>query len=404
MKIRVKVYGFLIVVVLLAVTGHLVYQWKSGAAQANSKPVEQEKKPGQENAVPVELADAISGSISSYLVSTANLRALRDVDIASQTEGIVKSVEVEEGDYVPAGRLLCRLDDTQLKIRLQTAVQRLAQAKLQLEKGRVRQEKATAQIKNSREDLERYQKLYDEKLVSERDVALLRYRIEELDHDQRASTSETRELTHRVEELEAEIAQVNLEISRTQILAPFGGYITHRSVDVGQNLRTLEPLFKLSDFSPLYADVFLAESDAQHVRTGQETTVKLGSNVYEELSARVARLSPVVDQSTGTLKITVELNNARGAFKPGAFVRVEIKTDTRDETVLIPKKALVEEDGSHFVYVAADEEEATRVPVSLGYQRNDQVEILKGVKPGQRVVVAGQGALKKGSKIRVVRG
>jgi membrane fusion protein, multidrug efflux system len=403
MKIRVKVYGFLMTVALLAIGGHLAYQWRSASAQASNQPVEQAKKPGQDNAIPVELADAISGSISSFLVSTANLRALRDVDIASQTEGIVKSVEVEEGDFVPAGRLLCRLDDTQLKIRLQTALQRLAQAKLQFEKARVRQEKAATQIRNGVEDLERYQKLYDEKLVSERDVALLRYRIEELEHDQRASTSETRELTHRVEELEAEIAQVNLEISRTQVRAPFNGYVTQRSVNIGQTIRNLEPLFKLSDFSPLYADVFLAESDAHQVRPGQEANIKLGSNLSEQLSARVVRLSPVVDQSTGTVKVSVELPSAQGFFRPGAFVRVEIKTDTRNESVLIPKKAVIEEDGSHFVYVA-DGEDANRVSVKLGYQRNEQVEILKGVDAGQRVVVAGQGALKKGSKIRVVRG
>jgi len=102
------------------------------------------------------------------------------------------------------------------------------------------------------------------------------------------------------------------------------------------------------------------------------------------------------------VKVTVEMKEARGGFKPGAFVRVEIKTDTKQNAVLIPKKAVVEEDGQHFVFVA-DKESASRVKVSLGYQREDQVEVLGGLKVGQQVVVAGQGALKKGSKIRVIQ-
>ncbi|RPI27940.1 MAG: efflux RND transporter periplasmic adaptor subunit [Acidobacteria bacterium] len=401
MRLRIKVYGFLALVVLLAVGGYFGYQMRSGTAQAANKAAEPAKKQGQD-AVPVELAKAVSGQISSYLVSTTNLRALREVAVASQTEGIVKSVDAEDGDAVKANQVLCRLDDTQLKIRLQTAEQRLAQAKLQLEKGRVRQEKTEAQIKNGREDLQRYTKLYDEKLVSERDVALLKYKIEELEHDQRVSNSETRELTHRVEELEAEIAQVNLEIARTQIRAPFSGYIIERSVNLGQIVRNLESMFKLSDFSPLFADVHLAEAEAGQVKPNQAAIIRLGSNLSDQVTAHVARISPVVDQSSGTVKVTVEMQNAQGGFKPGAFVRVEIKTDTRQNAVLIPKKAIMEEDGQHFVYVA-NKDNANRVQVNLGYQREDKVEVLRGLQVGQQVVIAGQGALKKGSKIRVIQ-
>ncbi|HXK59052.1 MAG TPA: efflux RND transporter periplasmic adaptor subunit [Acidobacteriota bacterium] len=403
MRLRVKVYGFLALVALLAIGGYLAYQMKSGTAQASNQAAEPGKKPGQDTAVPVELAEAVSGQISSFLVSTTNLRALRDVDVASQIEGVVKSIEAEEGDFVEAGEVLCRLDDTQLKIRLQTAEQRLAQARLQLEKGRVRQEKTEVQIKNGREDLERYKRLYEDKLVSVRDVALLEYKVEELEHDQRVSSSETRELSHRVEELEAEIAQVNLEISRTLIRAPFSGYIVERMVDLGQVVRNLAPVFKLSDFSPLFADVHLAETEAGQVRPNQSAIIRLGSKLSEQVPAHVARISPVVDQSSGTVKVTVEMKKAQGAFKPGAFVRVEIKTDTRENAVLIPKRAVLEEDGQHFVYVA-EKDNANRVAVDLGYQRDDQVEVLTGLKPGQQVVVAGQGALKKGSKIRVIKG
>jgi membrane fusion protein (multidrug efflux system) len=401
MTMRMKVYSFLVLILLLATGGYVINR-RFNSSQANSNSAPENTKAGDASVVPVELVAATKGEISSYLTATANLRALREVDIAAQTDGIVQRVLVEEGNYVKDGQVLCQLDETQLRIRLQSAQQRLAQAKLQWEKARIRQDKAAAQIQNTKDELARYQKLYEQRLVSEREVAQFRYRLDELQHDERASSFEERELTHRVDELQAEIEQATLEISRTQIKAPFSGYIIQRMVDLGRAVRNLEPLFKLGDFSPLYADVHLSEGEARHVRPGQAASISLGVDESIRASGRVARISPVVDQSTGTVKITVEVSQTGGAFKPGAFIRVGIQTDTRTNTVLIPKRAVVEEDGEKFVYVA-NGETAKRAKVMLGYETDGKVEVRQGVSVGQQVVIAGQGVLKDGSKIKVVQ-
>jgi len=405
MSVRTKVYGFLGLIIILATGGYFLNQRlnSGGSSQANTKAGPADKKSGDDGVVPVELVAATQGPISAYLTGTANLRALREVDVATQTDGIVQRVLVEEGDYVKEGQVLCVLDDTQLRIRLQSAEQRLAQAKLQLEKSRIRQDKAAAQIKNTQDELTRYQKLYDQKLVSEREVAQLRYRLDELEHDERVSSSEARELTHRVDELDSEIEQVTLELSRTHIKAPFSGFIIQRMVELGRAVRNLEPVFKLGDFSPLYADVHLSEREARQVQQGQPATVSLGVDESIKATGRVARINPVVDQATGTVKVTVELSRVGAAFKPGAFVRVGIQTDTRANVVLIPKRAVMEQDGEKYVFVASGET-AKRTKVSLGYETDGKVEIRQGLSVGQQVVVAGQGALKEGSKIKVVQG
>jgi RND family efflux transporter MFP subunit len=402
MSVRMRVYSFLALIALLATGGYFINK-RFNPSQANANPAQQEQaKQNEENIIPVELAAATQGEISSYLAATANLRALREVDVATQVDGIVQRVLVEEGAYVQTGQVLCALDDTQLKIQLQTAQQRLAQVKLQWEKSRIRQDKATVQIKNTKEELTRYQKLYDEKLVSEREVAQLKYRLDELEHDERVSGGDERELTHRVDELTAEIEQVNLQLSKTQVKAPFSGFLIQRMVEPGRAVRTLEPLFKLGDFSPLYADVHLSEGEARGVHPGQPATINLGVDQSIKTPGRVARISPVVDQATGTVKVTVEARHTGGGFKPGAFVHVGIQTDTRSNTVLIPKRALLEEDGEKFVYVT-DGDKAKRVKVTLGYETNGQVEVRQGVAAGQQIVVAGQGALKEGSKIKIVK-
>ena len=136
------------------------------------------------------------------------------------------------------------------------------------------------------------------------------------------------------------------------------------------------------------------------VRPGQAATVRLGSDDTAFLQGRVERISPIVDQASGTVKVTVAIN-PRPGFRPGAFVRVEIRTDSKPDAVVIPKRALIEEDGQNYVFIAQNDT-AKRAKVELGYQREGVVESANGVSPGQSVVVAGQGALKEGGKIKVL--
>ncbi len=414
-KSRIRVYGFLLVIAI-AVAGYVFLSRGSEPTKASADtktaakttaksatPTKATAEPDKkkEDQTPVELFTVQTGDISSYLSATANLRAGREVQIASRTEGVVREVAVEEGDFVQNGQVLCSIDDTELKINQESARQRLAQAKLQLEKARIRQDKAAVQIKNTQEELKRYEALYANKLVSESEVAQLRYKMDELRHDEKVSLSETRELTHRVEELESENAQIALNLELTRIKAPFSGYIVERTVEVGRNVRSLESLFKLSDFTPLYADVHLSEAEARRVHPGQEAIITLGVDETAKVTGRIARISPVVDQASGTVKVTIELPKISEGFKPGAFVRVSIQTDRREDALLIPKRAILEEDNDQYVFIA-NGQTAKRQIVRVGYQQAGNVEVRAGLIAGQKIVVAGQGALKDGARIQVV--
>jgi len=400
------VYLFLLVLIAVAGGGYLLnerYQIISGEAQAADGAKLGAENAREKTAVPVKLLPAEQGQISSFIAATGNLRALRDIEVATQVEGIVRKVAVEEGDFVHRGQLLCKLDDAQNKINLELTVERREQARIQREKARITMEKAAVQIKNARTEYERYKKANEDGLVSETEVATRKYQLEELIHDHRVSESEIKELGHKVAELTAEIAQSKLQISLTEIRAPFDGYITARTVEIGQRVRNLDSLFKLGSFNPLYADVFLSERETREVRPGQEAEIQLGLDGSKSVPGRVKRISPVVDQATGTVKVTVEVRTRETGFKPGAFVRVAVRTDTRTDALLIPKQAVLEQDGENYVFIA-DSDEARRVKVILGYENNGIVQVRSGLKTGEKVIVAGQGALKEGDKIRVIEG
>lgn len=402
MSDRVKAYLTLLFLAVAGCGGY--YAWAHYGADAAAEAGTKNAQEDAENAaVPVAVRPAVRGAISDLLVSTANLRAMREVEITSQADGVVREVAVEEGDFVRSGNSLAQLDDRDLQIDLALAQQRLAQTKAQRESAQIRREKADTQIANQRADLGRNEEALAEGLVSDTEVAAMRHRLDELLHDRRVEEATVRQQNHRIEELEAEIRKVKLLISRTRIAAPFAGRVTERTVELGQTVRNSDKLFKIGVFTPLFADVHLAEQDSQRVRPDQKAVIRLGTDGGEQVKGRIVRVSPVVDDATGTVKVTAELRPSNANFRPGAFVLVEIETDTREDAVLIPKQAVIEEDGGTFVFVANDGA-AERRAVELGYQDGAACEVVSGVEAGDRVVTAGQGNLKDGDKTRAIDG
>lgn len=405
MSVRGRVYVFLLVVAVLAggfYWGNQSYKLDEFSFESREEEKEDEdKKDGEDETIPIEVEAAETGPIAAQVYSTANLRALRDVTLKAQTPGVIREIRAEEGQFVKAGQLLALLDDRELRINLELAKQRLEQTRVQLDSAKILREKAETQIAAKQQELARNEKALAEGLVSDTDVALLRNQLADLRHDERAQAASVRENEYRVEELESEIERNEVLVSHTRVTAPFAGRIVERTAELGQTVTSADSLFRLATFSPLYADIFIAEQDSRRVRPNQKAAISLGAAGDETAEGRVVRISPVVDDSTGTVKVTAELRPQDPTFRPGAFVRVRIETDVRQGAILIPKRAVVEQDGGTYVFVNKGET-AERREVELGYENGAAVEVRKGVSAGEEIVVAGQGQLKDGDKTRVV--
>lgn len=401
MTTRGKTYAALLAVVALTAGGFAAKGWLADDG-SDSSGQDDSNALASADAVPVSTEIAIRGSISNLLESTANLRARREVAVAAQAAGIVTSVKAEEGDFVKAGQVLCAIDDRDLQIDLELARQRLAQTKIQLEAAAIRADQTRTRLSNKRTELERNEEALREGLLAESEVAVQRHEIDDLEHEIQAVESAVRENRLRQDELESEIRKVELQISQTAITAPFAGRITERTVELGQSIRSAEKLYKLGAFTPLYADVYLPENDSRSVRAGQKATLRLGSASGESAEGAVERVSPVVDEETGTVKVTVRFRPPNSAFRPGAFVRVEIETHTLEDAILIPKQSVIEEGGQTYVVLVGEDTTAQRTAVELGYQDETAIQVTAGLDAGAIVVTAGQGKLKDGDKTRVV--
>jgi len=310
--------------------------------------------------VPVEVSAIEPGTLSAYISSTANLVAEFEVKVLAEVEGRVLTLQVEEGDFVNKGQVLATLvrDDEQISVK-----------------------KAQLKESNARLAYERAQDLVDKELISqeEYDKLSIDYGI-----------------------AQQEIAEAEWNLAKTTIRAPFTGRLTQRLAQIGQHVQIGDELFQVTDFDPLIARIYLPERDVLGLAEGREVRLRLNADDSVAFAGRIRQISPVVDTATGTVKITVEAREVPAGVRPGSFVSVDIIRETRTDTLLLPREAVLRELQKTHVFVANDDEVAEKRAVTLGLEEGDFIEALTGVEAGDKVIVAGQGGLKDGSPVKIL--
>jgi len=373
---RKRLYFIIFLVVLtagavagyFAITSRPAAGTKAQSGQASGKPAgavpasqktESPAAPQGKAAVPVSVAAIQEGEVSSYITSTANLVPENDVKVLAESEGKVAEVRVEEGDRVVKGQILAQLDQGDAEITLKKAQVKASNAKLNFD----RAGKVLAENLMSREQ---YDKVSTENEVARQEEAEAAWRLE-----------------------------------KTTIRAPFSGHVTERMIRPGQHIRPGDVLFSVADFDPLIARIYLPEKDVLGLSEGRTVRITLKANEATQVKGRIRQISPVVDPATGTVKVTVEAVAPPAELRPGAFVTLAIVRETHPKALLVPREAILWEMQDSYLFIV-DGEVARRRPVSLGLEEEGNVEIVRGLTAGERVIVAGQGGLKDGASVKVL--
>jgi membrane fusion protein (multidrug efflux system) len=309
--------------------------------------------------IPVEVVRIESGVVSAYISSTANLVAEFEVKVLSEVEGRVRTLKVDEGDYVRKGQVLATLvrDDEEIGLK-----------------------KAELKELNARSADERAKDLVEKELISQEEYDTLH-----IDHG--IATQE--------------LAEAQWAMEKTTFRAPFDGRVTARMTQVGQHVRPGDELFQITDFDPLIARIFLPERDVLGLTEGREVGLRLNADKGVDFAGRIRQISPVVDTATGTVKITIEAVAPPPGVRPGSFVTVDIVRETRTAVLLLPREAVIRELQKAHVFVA-DEGAAQKRAIRLGLEEGDFIEAVSGVEEGESVIVAGQGGLKDGSPVKIL--
>lgn len=232
------------------------------------------------------------------------------VDVSTQLDGMVVSVDRDEGSVVKAGDVLGQLDDRTLQMEMIKARDDLA-----VSQNNVKYKEAELKAKGAA--LHRQQQLHDLGLSTQADLDAAEFEAKAAEYDMHGWEA-------LVESGNAQIHQYEIEIDHTRLRAPFSGVVVRRYVRQGQSVAKQEKCFRVSQLAPLQVQFQVPETSGRRPERGAMVSVSLLGDASREIHARVVKVGPIVDPSNDSYNVTALLSGPGiSDLRPGMAVRVE---------------------------------------------------------------------------------
>ncbi|MBS1600400.1 MAG: efflux RND transporter periplasmic adaptor subunit [Bacteroidetes bacterium] len=309
-------------------------------------------------ATPVDGNIITHASLKEEIEVTGTLVANQQVDIVSELTRKITHVNVKEGNFVRAGTLLFQLDDEDLQA--------------QLEKLR-QQEKLSALNEERLRDLIKHEAVVQQ------------------DYDQAFTNLKV---------LQAQIAELQVMIRKTQIRAPFDGQVGIINVHPGAIVSTNTILTNIEDNSSVKVEFSVPEKYANIIVPGSEQKFSVASDSKQYTTKVIARESRL-DQNTRTLLVRAITQNPGRVLLPGQSARLNLALHSSNEALLVSSQALIPSSQGYSVYVAK-ENHVQLTPIEIGQRGPTVVQVLKGLNNGDTVVTSNLLRLQPGAAVQFV--
>ncbi len=393
-----------------------------------------QKRSGSQRAVrmeiPVQVTPAVHKPLTYSIKVTGDILALLQVDLIPKVSGYLERIDVHIGDVLKQGQVIAQIDRTDFLQKVREIEAKVAQAKAQLselETGTRTEElrqaeeavrQAQSRFENAKLQRERIEALYKREVISkkERDVTDMEYTVAEaqlassqqqLKLLQLGARQEVREASQaKLKEMEAVLEQERNHLKDTRIVAPFQGEINRKYVDAGAFVSPSSPstpLVSLVHTETLKIVANVLEKDIPLLKPGMKAKIRVESYPEKVFEGRVEKINSSLDLSTRTLQAEIYIPNKDQTLKPGMFANVEVVLLEKPQTLVIPREAVLEA-GSEMSVFVVEGKQAVRRPVTIGYEQDRMVEVLKGLNEGDQVVIKGQQMIKDGSAVRLIEG
>jgi RND family efflux transporter MFP subunit len=324
----------------------------------------------------VEVAVPLKRPITRYLEATGNTAAVKSVDLVARVQGFLASIDYKDGDYVKQGTTLFTIEPETYKLKLDQA--RAAQAG------------AEASLKQAEADFKRQSDLVARQAVSQATL------------DTSTATRDNAQANLAQAQANTRIAEVNY--GYTKVTAPFDGIVTAHLVSVGELVGAASPtqLATIVALDPIWVNFTVNEQDVLRIRAEaarrgvtvaelRQLPVQVGLQTEQGYphDGRLDYISPTLNQSTGTLSVRGIFQNPDRTMLPGFFVRVRVPYDQQDDALLVPDTALGSDQGGRYVLVLTADNTVAQRKVQIGPIEGSLRVIEDGLKPDDRVVIAG---------------
>lgn len=375
--------------------------------------------------VSVQAAAVEKTSIQRVITTQAILFPLQQAAIVPKISAPVQKFLVKRGSPVKEGELLAVLENRDLSAAAQDTKGALDQAQATYETTTAASlpeeiQKAEAEEQQSRQVLDAEEKVFESRQQLFEQGALPRkeldqsrvditqarnqYAIAKKHLDSLMAIGKTQELKAAAGQLESAKGKymgATAQLSYSEIRSPISGVITDRPLYPGEMAAAGTPLLTVMDLSAVIAKAHIPQDDAAALRVGDKGTMTV-PGIEKPIDGKVTVVSPALDPNSTTVEVWFEAKNAKHELKPGASVQVSITAQTVKDALVVPKNSvLTAPDGSTTVMLAGSDGLAHQQAVKLGIRNGDDVQVVEGVKEGDKVISSGAYGLPDKTKIKI---
>jgi len=333
---------------------------------------------GGGNVQPVSVGSVQRGDVRVVVSAIGTMSARATAVVRAKVGGELTSVRFKEGDEVRAGQVLAEIDA------------RSYQAALSQAQGTLQRDQAL--LKNAQLDLKRYQDLLARDSIASQQV------------DTQAAL--VRQLEGTVASDQAQVDAARLQLSYTQVTAPFAGRLGLRQADRGNVVGPSDAngIVTINQVRPIDAAFSVPEAHLPQMRrrmaAGEELSVELWDRDSRRQLAkgRVVALDNAIDSATGTIKVKAAFANEDGALYPNQFVNVRLQVNLLQGVLTVPATAVQ----NNYVYLVQEDSTVTQRRIRVGVTDGDRVSVEGELREGEQVVTDGIDRLREGAKVAVI--
>jgi RND family efflux transporter MFP subunit len=305
---------------------------------------------GEVAATPVNVALAEQKSFDYLINASGKLEAVNQVKIVLERQGILEELYVKEGDYVEKGKVIAKLDDTEIQF--------------QLEKARIQKKNAEASYQS---DILSFQTI-----MESGDTAQIGRITDQLKAKSGFFTAEV------------DMKEAEMNLRKSTLLAPITGKVADLNIKKGSYVSNGDDLMEIVDVNRLILKVNVLESDINQIKPGQKAEIFPVSGGMGEIVGTVISLNPKVDEN-GLVQVNIQVSGNTGLL-PGMNARAVIRAP-QNNSLVVPKQALVYRSGRPVVFTIENNESKWNY-VEVGKDNGQEVEILTGIEPNSTVITS----------------
>ena len=335
----------------------------------------------------VEMAAVVRGDMTDEVTVVGNLIGAATVDAVPKAQGRLEDVFVKLGDHVKLGQPIAKIEDREIQeqVKQQEAAYNVGQAT-------IRQRQAALKLAES--NLERSKSLYERQLLA-------RQAMDDSDASYQAAQAQLDLAQATTDQSKSRLDELKINLTNTLIRAPVEGFIGKRTLDPGASVGVNTSFISVVDIRTVRLVINVIEKDLRRISVGLGSAVEVDAFPGETFKGRIARIAPILDPTTRTAQVEIEIPNPDVRLKPGMYARVKFVVEKHEQTLVVPTMAVVDVAGKIGVFLTGGANNDTAVfhPVTIGIEHQDQTEVTAGLTEGQRIVTTGAAALREGDRI-----